>query len=124
LDRWLRPALQGPVFAGLMLVVAAQSVWLYTTGAHDHYSAVRGGSVAISSVNKAQTATLKVNFKDETPEQALRFLLISIGANITQGPGQLGDYDLIVPAHRLPQAMHELGNSKWVNMVIKTGEQP
>ncbi len=119
LDRWLVPSFQGPAFAAMLLVVAVQSFFLYGEGGNvaqdGDYGAMRGvaGGVAPS----LDTATLKINFKDETSEHELRMLLIATGASIVQGPGQLGDYILNVPADRVDAAMQELRTSKWVNSV-------
>jgi hypothetical protein len=122
LSRWVAPSFQGAAFAALALVVAGQGALLYRQGIHssDEYSQVRGVShepTALSNATAGKTVVLTINFKDETPEQELRFLLISIGANIIRGPGQLGDYDVMIPADRTQAALDELRKSKWVNDV-------
>jgi hypothetical protein len=76
-----------------------------------------GRGVPPGLAGSAGVDVLKVNFKDETPEHELRLLLISAGATIIQGPGQLGDYVLSVPAERAAAARQELAASKWVNSI-------
>lgn len=122
LDRWLPRPLQVPAFAALALAVAVQGVLLSRTGPdtaqEGGYGDSRGAAGATAAANvPAGSEVMKVNFKDETPEHDMRLLLISAGATIIQGPGQLGDYLVSVPAERAAAARRELGASRWVNDV-------
>ncbi len=119
-DRWPSRALQAPALALLSLVVVGQGVLLYRHGeppvAEGGYGEIRG-EAGPAAVPGGEAVALKVNFKDEASEHDLRMLLLSTGANIVQGPGQLGDYVLAVPAARAGAAEQELRASKWVNSV-------
>ncbi len=124
LDHWLPPAVQAPTFAALLLVVAAQGVLLYQHGGDDPllgdgYSNVRGTTGAEGSKAASKTVIFKINFRDETTEQAMRLLLISAGAHIVRGPGQLGDYDVSVPIEQASAAEQILQKSTWVNAVVR-----
>ena len=120
LDRWLARPFQGPAFAALALVVVGQSVLLYRNNepltTDEGYGAVRGQAPSDLGPVSGREA-LTINFKDETSEHDMRMLLIATGANIVQGPGQLGDYIVHVPADRVDIAFQELRMSKWVNSV-------
>lgn len=111
--------LQVPALAVLALVVVGQGILLHRLGdglADDgELGAIRGVAPAAELIDKG--AVLKVNFKDDTSEHDLRMLLIATGANIVQGPGQLGDYLVSVPSNRANAALQELKTSKWVNAV-------
>ena len=41
---------------------------------------------------------LKLNFAPDAPEAAIRHLLVSVQGHLAGGPGQLGDYYVVVPA--------------------------
>ncbi len=118
LDAWLPRPVQAPVFAALAMAVVVQGVLLARGGWHadqeGEYGASRGTA---ATPGTAATETLKVNFKDETPEHDMRLLLISAGATIVQGPGQLGDYIVSVPAEQAAAARRQFGASRWVNAV-------
>lgn len=118
LDHWLPRPVQAPAFAALAMAVVVQGVLLARGGRHadqeGEYGASRGTA---ATTGTAATETLRINFKDETPEHDMRLLLISAGATIVQGPGQLGDYLVSVPAEQAAAARRQFGASRWVNAV-------
>ena len=119
LDRWVPRNLQMPAFAVLALAVVGQSLLLsgvIGTPLDREYSEVRGEArtAEAGAADASAVALLRANFKDETSERDLRLLLVAVGASIVQGPGQLGDYTLSVPADRAAAALRELGQSPWV----------
>ena len=118
LDAWLPRPVQAPAFAALAMAVVVQGVLLARGAGHadqeGEYGASRGTA---ATTGTAATETLKVNFKDETPEHDMRLLLISAGATIVQGPGQLGAYLVSVPAEQAAAARRQIGASRWVNAV-------
>ena len=121
-DQWIARPIQAPAFAVLALVVVGQSVLLYRQSdmpvVDEGYGAARGRTTAEVGQTSGR-ATLTINFKDETSEHDMRMLLIATGANIIQGPGQLGDYIVHVPTERADIAVQELRMSKWVNSVSR-----
>lgn len=124
LERWLPRPIQTPAFAVLALVVVAQAALLSDRFADTDYSTIRGAAPVTTDATGA--TLLRANFKDETPERDLRLLLISVGASIVQGPGQLGDYMLSVSSERADAALHELERSDWVVSVrrVTSRSQP
>ena len=121
LERWLPRPVQMPAFAVLALAVVVQGALLgglWPQGdaatAEPEYSAVRGIEPVAATPS---AALLRVSFKDETSERDLRLLLVGVGANIVQGPGQLGDYTLAVPMERADAALAEMSRSEWVVVV-------
>lgn len=121
LERWLPRPIQTPAFAVLALMVVAQAALLSDRFANTDpdYSATRGAAPVATEGTGA--ALLRVNFKDETPERDLRLLLISVGASIVRGPGQLGDYTVSVATDHADAALHELERSDWVVSVRRAG---
>jgi anti-sigma factor RsiW len=92
---WLAgPALR-PVaaFAALLIVVQGAIIGMLA-GERAEMQAVR--SVALP----AKTVVLVVAFDPDTPESEIRALLLKAGATIVDGPRQLGDYRIAVPANR------------------------
>ncbi|MDD5248405.1 MAG: hypothetical protein PHY45_05445 [Rhodocyclaceae bacterium] len=70
---------------------------------------------------------LRVNFKPETKEADIRFLLVRCGCRIVGGPGQLGAYFVAASSQRLPSAVAELRASTWVEsaeVLPRLPEQP
>jgi hypothetical protein len=125
LDNWRLPSWQVPAFAALALVVMAQSALLYQKSqvGMDEYGSTRGAASSPTAM-PIDRAILKVNFKDETPEQNFRLLLINAGVSIVDGPSQLGDYVLSVPTPRAQEARQMLETSQWVNAVTVVKSAP
>ncbi len=82
-------------FAGLA-IFAVQGVFILNL-----LNASREGDVEMRAI-KATTADegpmLKLNFAPDAKEAEIRHLLLSIQGRLAGGPGQLGDYFVVVPA--------------------------
>jgi len=67
---------------------------------------------------------LQVSFRPDTPEGELRALLASIGGTLVGGPGQLGNYLVVVPPGREAQAQQQLAASRRVEDVSVLPQLP
>jgi hypothetical protein len=76
------------------------------------------------SPQAAAGPVLQVTFKSDITERDLRLLLIRIGGRVVDGPGQLGDYIVAVPAERIEPARDELEQSGMVDSVTILARQP
>jgi hypothetical protein len=74
----------------------------------------------VRSVDPGQVVSgpvLQVSFRPETSEADLRALLVGIGGTLVGGPGQLGNYLVIVPPGRVEQASRQLAANRLVEDV-------
>ena len=60
---------------------------------------------------------LKVNFNPDARESDMRFALVSVGATLVDGPSQLGDYFIKVPAADIEAASKQLESSGLVESI-------
>jgi len=121
LERLLpRPAVY-PAFAGAAAIVLVQAIAigvLVTRSETPVYSDVR------SLGGPERQSYLQVNFKPEATERDLRLALIRVGGRIVHGPGQLGDYYVLVPGDRVAAARRELEASGVVEAVALVDKLP
>lgn len=111
--RWIPAPALGGVCAALLAVVVGQGLYLGQDGAEPEYASVRG--VAPHEGNAAEALTraqglgdsrfVLLNFKEQVSERDMRLMLVRSGAVIVDGPGQLGDYTVAVPAGEVQQAL-------------------
>lgn len=73
------------------------------------YSPVRGGAASPQSA-----PLLQVRFKPEATELQVRKLLVGVDARIVDGPSQLGDYLVTVPAGRVDEVRQALASNALV----------
>lgn len=107
-----------PAVAVAATVIAAQAGIigaLLTTqaGEEDEYSQFR----SLAPGQLVSGPVLQVSFHADTPERDLRTLLVSVGGTLVGGPGQLGNYLIMVPPDRLEQASQQLAASSLVEDV-------
>jgi hypothetical protein len=107
-----------PAFAATAVLVLVQAgvianLLLQRSHLEEDYSAVRSlpAPIAVGPV-------LQVSFKPEATEREIRLLLVSIGARLVGGPGQLGNYILQVPAEATDAAAKKLQASQAVDVVM------
>ena len=53
---------------------------------------------ALRSTSTDESPMLKLNFAPDAKESEIRHLLMSVQGHLAGGPGQLGDYFVVVPA--------------------------
>jgi anti-sigma-K factor RskA len=88
-----------PVAAGLIVVQAvAIGVMMMDRREEQAYRSVSPGGQAAKSV------VFVIAFNPDTPESKLRALLLKAGATIVEGPKQMGDYRVAVPANKAQYA--------------------
>lgn len=99
--------------AALILVQGAviASLLLRDTGVE--YAETRSAAPPSS----AAAPMLQVTFKPDATERAMRLLLINLGGRMVDGPSQLGDYVIAVPAERIETARQALEESGIVDAV-------
>ncbi len=88
----LRPA---TAFAGLA-IIAAQGVFIVNlmNTAQEDAAEMRAPRAMVTD----DRPMLKLNFAPDAKESEIRHLLISVQGHLAGGPGQLGDYFVVVPA--------------------------
>ena len=109
---WLAgPALRPLAAFAAVLIVAQGAVIAMLAGERAETQAVRSAAPAGKSV------LFVVAFDPDTPESEIRALLLKAGATIVDGPRQLGDYRISVPANRAEfakQLFEESGITEYV----------
>lgn len=89
--------------------------------------ALPGGLSAERSIDRVQLISgpvLQVNFKSDATERDIRSLLVSVSGTLVGGPGQLGNYIVLVPADKVNQAAQQLAASKLVQEVSVLPDPP
>ena len=107
----MRPAL---VLAGLA-VVAVQSgviVHMYNASENDA-NEVRALKASVAK----EGLMLKINFTPDAKEADIRHLLMSVQGQLAGGPGQLGDYFVVVPAGKEAATADKLKSNPIVQAV-------
>lgn len=89
-----RPA---TAFAGLAIIAVQAGVILSLMQPHPEDSAELRATRATAVT---EGPMLKINFAPEAKEAEIRHLLMSVQGRLAGGPGQLGDYYVVVPAGR------------------------
>jgi hypothetical protein len=119
--RWFADMNTRPVFAFASLVVLAQAVALgflmKSINERDQLISEYSTTRAIPGQTRPEAPTLQVTFKSAATEQDIRLLLVGVQARIIDGPKQLGDYTIAVPAGKLDQAKATLEDSAIVEFV-------
>jgi len=88
----MRPA---AAFAGLAIVAVQGGFILHLLdSAREDATEMR----SLRAVDADDGPMLKLNFAPDAQEAAIRHLLVSVQGRLAGGPGQLGDYYVIVPA--------------------------
>ena len=103
----LKPA--AALFAGVILIQGAVIAML--AGERNETAAVRSAAPA------GQAVVFVVAFDPDTKESRIRGLLLQAGATIIDGPQQLGEYRVAVPANRAQFARSLFEQSKIVEYV-------
>ena len=67
---------------------------------------------------------LQVTFKPNVTERDMRLLLVKIAGRVIDGPGQLGDYIVSVPARQIEPARQHLEDSGLVDEVTVLDRPP
>jgi hypothetical protein len=82
-------------FAGLAIVALQGGFILHLLdSAREDATEMR----SLRAVDSDERPMLKINFAPDAQEAAIRHLLVSVRGRLAGGPGQLGDYYVIVPA--------------------------
>jgi anti-sigma-K factor RskA len=105
----LRPA---AAFAAVVVVIQAAVIGTLL-GDRSEAPAVR------STGQQAKAVVFVIAFDPDTPESEIRTLLLKAGATIIDGPRQLGDYRVSVPANRAEfarQLFEESGIAEYVRL--------
>jgi anti-sigma factor RsiW len=87
--RWLSTLCRPPLAGALVACIGAQTciiAWLLAASPSDD----RGGG--FRSLGVSELRTLRVSFRPDASESAIRAALVSSGARIVGGPTQLGEY--------------------------------
>src|SRR5690349_14011521 len=109
---WLAgPALRPAVAVAAVLIVAQAALIALLALERPRQEPVRTAGPGMPS------AVLVVAFDPQASEGAIRALLLQAGARIVDGPQQLGEYRLAVPANRAEFAESLLAQSKIVEYV-------
>jgi hypothetical protein len=105
----MRPAL---ALAGLAVIAVQGGVILqmYNTSYDD---GIRAGKTTIVK----DAPMLKINFAPDAKEADIRHLLMSVRGELAGGPGQLGDYFVVVPAGKEAAIADKLKSSPIVQAV-------
>lgn len=107
----LRPAV---AFAGLAIFALQSAVIFHLARpASDEPAEIR----AVKATAAQAQPMLKVNFAPDAKEADIRLLLVSVQGRLAGGPGQLGDYYLIVPAGKEDAMAAKLQASRIVQAV-------
>ncbi len=115
---WLAAAAR-PGFAMAAVLVLGQAValgWLIRE-VRQQDQLLAGYSATRAVTQSAEMPALQVTFKSEASEREIRLLLLSLQARIVDGPRQLGDYTIAVPASQLNEAKSMLEQSRIVEVV-------
>jgi hypothetical protein len=108
LARLVPPAVRGPALAGVLSLLALQTVLLSSLlEEREAWSAVRGVPPAGFEVGPY----VRLNFRPDAREEDIRLLLTQVQGTLASGPGQLGDYFVRVPAAQLAHVTSTLGAS-------------
>jgi hypothetical protein len=73
-----------------------------------------GDLSAVRTIGPAQIVTgpvVQVSFKPDVPEREIRSLLVSVNGMLVGGPGQLGNYLVLVPADKVKDAAEKIAAS-------------
>lgn len=114
-----------PAFALAMALIVVQAGFigalLPRVWDEPEYSATRslGPSEAL-----ADAPVLQVMFKADTTERDMRMLLVNIAGRVIDGPGQLGEFIVLVPAGRIEDARRQLEASGLVDQVTVLERRP
>jgi hypothetical protein len=107
----LRPAL---ALAGLAIIAVQGGVILQMHNANeDDASELRSLKATVAK----EGPMLKINFAPDAKEADIRHLLMSVQGRLAGGPGQLGDYFVIVPAGKEAAVADQLKNNPIVQAV-------
>lgn len=111
---WLAgPALKPAAALAALLIVVQGAILGMLAGERAQPQTVRSAAPAGKSV------VFVVAFDPDTPESEIRALLLKAGATIVDGPRQLGDYRISVPANRAEyarQLFEESGITEYVRV--------
>jgi uncharacterized membrane protein len=107
----MRPA---AAFAGLA-IVAVQGGFILNLlrAAPDESTELRAAAASVTD----DRPMLKLNFAPDAKESEIRMLLMSVQGRLAGGPGQLGDYFVVVPSGKEAALAQQLKNSPIVQAV-------
>jgi len=72
---------------------------------------------ALNAVRVKEGPMLKINFAPDAKEADIRHLLMSVQGQLAGGPGQLGDYFVVVPAGKEAATADKLKSNPIVQAV-------
>lgn len=125
---WLRNFLAAlgsrPAYAFATALIVIQAGVIGALLLHDAAAPEYSETRAIAPEPAAASPVLQVTFKADITERDLRLLLIRVGGRVVDGPGQLGDYIVEVPAERIEPARQELEQSGMVDAVTVLAQRP
>ena len=113
---WLAGFGLTPALTAAAAVIAIQGVFLFNMArdADSPHSEIRSSQSGIAAAG----TMLKLNFKPDAREAEIRMLLIDIHGSLVGGPGQLGDYFIVVPKDRADVAETKLKTSTLVEAAV------
>ena len=112
-----------PAFAGALAVVALQAVVIVQMAGSGEDDASQMRAIPGSRVVE-QGPYLKVNFKGDAREADIRMLLVEVHGSLAAGPGQLGDYYVLVPAPQVAAVSDKFKASTIVDAVTVVDALP
>jgi hypothetical protein len=124
---WIRGLLQSLqprtvyAFASVIIVLQAGIIGaLMREGAEPQYAQTRETGAPAG----LQGPVLQVTFKPELTEREMRMLLVNVGGRVMDGPSQLCDYIVFVPADRIEAAREAFERSGMVDAVVVLERRP
>lgn len=115
---WLGGTVSSKAFVGACAVIALQ-FGLFGALVHDASDSdtAEGKRFRATQTTAVTHVAVRVNFKENTTERDMRFLLVSNGARIVAGPTQLGSYFLTVRKGGEQALAHALNGSPLIASV-------
>jgi hypothetical protein len=122
-EGWAKLA-SGPAFAFAAVLVVVQAgvigVLLSQEAGQTEFAQTR----SLAPEHAAPEPVLQVTFKPDVTERDMRLLLARIGGRFIDGPGQLGDYIVLVPVRQIELARQQLEESRLVEQVTVLDQPP
>jgi hypothetical protein len=118
-----RPAL---AVAAVLVVAQAITLGFLVNKVQDQDRLILGYSTtrAVAGQQDLNRPVLRITFKSGATERDIRLLLLQVQGRIIDGPTQLGDYRVELPAERLEEAKSVLQKSKIVELVLLNKTAP
>ncbi len=116
LKGWLASFGLTPALTAAAAVIAIQGVFLFNMALESdgRYTDIRSSQTG----NAAAGTMLKINFRPDAREAEIRMLLIDVHGSLAGGPGQLGDYFVVVPKEHADAVEVKLKTSTLVEAAV------